>query len=65
MNRAVIAPRIILGTFVLFLISGPLIAAAVDIQTTLSDSPYISEVAASIFEILVVLLVTGAIFSRE
>lgn len=63
-SRGQATARLILGGFVLFLIAGPLIGAAIDIQSGLASTPLFSPVSAAILALLIIGAIVAAIFNN-
>jgi len=58
--RGQINPRIILGVFVVVVITGPLVGAAVDIQSSLASTPAFSWFTAGVIALLFVATIIAA-----
>jgi uncharacterized membrane protein YdcZ (DUF606 family) len=64
-RRGQIEPRFILGMFVLIVIAGPLITAAVDMQSSLASTPAFSWFSGGVIAILFVAAVVAAVLGIE
>ena len=64
-QRGQIDLRIIVGAFVLVIISGPLVAAAIDIHTSLASTPAFSSLSGGVIALLIVAAVVAAALGME
>lgn len=60
--RGQVTPRLLLGGFVLIIITGPLATAAVDIQQGLASTPAFSPLTAAVLAVLIIAVIVAAIF---
>ena len=64
-QRGQIDPQFIVGVFVLMVIAGPLIAAAVDIQSSLASTPAFTMLSGGVIAILIVAAIVAAALGVE
>lgn len=64
-QRGQVDPQLIMGAFVLIVIAGPLIAAAVDIQSSLASTPAFSWFTGGVIALLIVAAIVAAALGLE
>ncbi len=65
MQRGQADPQTIMGVFVLFVLAGPLITVAFDIQSSLASSPAFSWLSGGVIALLIIATIVAAALGLE